>query len=225
MKTSEFRKLIREEVRRVLKEKDSQFEYPLYQYRIGKNVYTLNGKKIYIAAAYYNKDDAMFDLQDIASSPNSKDISKALSNLKTKKEIMQQISQYPDNEEVYLAKVGDPNIDKVILLTPQEVKQIKGKPSQTLGGKVPANTLVLVMDEDNVFSLEKLKGYDGEDYLNLDGPLIPTKDVADYPESQGAASSSQWKAAVAKLGTKYKYYDVLSELSDENCVVAAVPKA
>ena len=218
MKLTEFKKLIREEVRKVLKEED------LFPYHIAKDSYMLNGKKIYIVALYDTKEDAIEAVQNPTDSVYRKAISKGLSNPAIKSKITQQLSQYPDNVEIALAKVGDPNTDKIILLTPREVKQLKGKSAQTLGGTAPANTLLLVMDEDNVFSLEKLKGYDGEDYLNLDGPFIPTKEVANYPQSQGAASSPQWKAAVAKLGNKYNYYDVMSD-GGENCVVAAVPKA
>ena len=140
---------------------------------------------------------------------------------------MKQLNQYPDNVEVVFAKVGDPTTqtsNSFMLLTPKEVKQLKGRSSsKTLGGKAPANTLLLVIDEDNMFSLEKLKEYEGKDYLELDGPFIPAKNVANYPQLQGAAFSPQWKAAVAKLGNKYNYYDVLSD-GGENCVVAAVPK-
>jgi hypothetical protein len=221
MKVSEFRKLIREEVRKVLNERE------LYPYHIGKDVYTLNGKKIYITGWFKTKDDAIDELQDHKNSVNNAEPSwKSLNNSTFKNKILKQLEQYPDNTEVAFAKDDDPTTGSsspFMLLTPEQVKQLKGSSSKTLGGKAPANTLLLVMDEDNVFSLEKLKGYSEKEGLDLDGPSIPAKDVANYPQSQGAASSPKWKAAVAKLGNKYSYYDVMSD-GGENCVVAAVPK-
>jgi hypothetical protein len=213
MKISEFRKLIREEVRKVVNEVE------LYASYDENDLYTVNGKKLFISAAYEDKNDAISDISNIKKSVYRDDL-KALSDPAIKNNTLQQLQKYPDNLAVGIAKVGN----SIKLLTPEEVKQITSKPSaKTLGGKVTNSTLLLVMDEDNVFSLQKLNQYNEKAGLDLDGNLIPTQDVSKYPESQGAASSPKWKAAVSKLGNMYDYYDVLSD-AGENCAVAAVPK-
>ena len=69
MKLTEFKKLIREEVRKVLKEAD------LFPYHIAKDSYMLNGKKIYIVALYDTKEDPVEAVQNPTDSVYRKAVS------------------------------------------------------------------------------------------------------------------------------------------------------
>lgn len=210
MKITEFRKLLREEIQRALKEVEL----------LGDRTYIVNGKKIFVSIVYTAKDDAIEDLSDLKNAFYKEELAPLAKNITLKNKILQQLKKYPDNMDVALAKDGD----SFRLITPEEVKQIVKLPEpKTLRGRVPANTLLLILDEDNIFSLQKLKSYNLKSSLDLSGQLIPTKDVANYPQIQGTTPSPKWKATVAKLGNKYEYYDVLMD-GGENCVVAAVPK-
>ncbi len=91
---------------------------------------------------------------------------------------------------------------------------------------------VLVIDEDGYFMQDELASYDFS--LDLDGPKITAAKAAKFPtESSAWASAPQlaktqngeWLQAIAKLGTKYDYYNVLStEDGTEKAAVAAIPK-
>jgi hypothetical protein len=91
----------------------------------------------------------------------------------------------------------------------------------------------LVIDEDGKFLMQDLMSYGEESDLNMEDPRklsvnkIPnypnTVDAwANAPELQGS-QDAKWKAAVAKLGMAFDYYDVISD-SGENAVIAAIPK-
>lgn len=91
---------------------------------------------------------------------------------------------------------------------------------------------VLVVDEDGYFMQDELAYYDYS--LDLDGPKITAAKAAKLPtESSAWASAPQlaktqnnkWLQAISTLGTKYDYYNVLStEDGTEKAAVAAIPK-
>ena len=81
----------------------------------------------------------------------------------------------------------------------------------------------LVIDEDGNFLMKDLAAYEEESYLNLKSRRnILLNKLPKFPESEGAEPNQKWKQAVAKLGASYDYYDVNSD-GGEQVIIAAVP--
>jgi len=91
----------------------------------------------------------------------------------------------------------------------------------------------LVIDEDGFFMQEDLTSYAQESYLNSEGEQLQNaEEVLNYPNSVAAwqhapeqeqSQNEEWKAAVAKLGNTYDYYEVIGD-GGENAVIAAIPQ-
>ena len=91
----------------------------------------------------------------------------------------------------------------------------------------------LVIDEDGKFLMPDLMSYGEESYLNMEDPTkMSVNKVPNYPNTVDAwanapglskSQDAKWKAAVTKLGTAFDYYDVIMD-GGENAVIAAIPK-
>lgn len=93
----------------------------------------------------------------------------------------------------------------------KSLKEVKGK------------AYALVIDEDGDFLMKDLAAYEEEAYLNLESKRkILLNKLPKFPESEGAEPNQKWKQAVAKLGASYDYYDVNSD-GGEQAIIAAVP--
>lgn len=92
----------------------------------------------------------------------------------------------------------------------KSLKEVKGK------------AYALVIDEDGDFLMKDLAAYAEESYLNLGGGKISPIKLPNFPETIGAAPNQKFKQAVAKLGASYDYYDVLGD-GGEDAIIAAVP--
>ena len=91
----------------------------------------------------------------------------------------------------------------------------------------------LVIDEDGYFMQEDLTTYAEESYLDPEGEQLQgVQQVSNYPSDvdawyhapkQEQSQNEEWKAAVARLGNSYTYYDVIAD-GGENAVIAAIPQ-
>ena len=239
MKASEFKKLIREEIYKALKEATGK-AYALKLMFGPESKFVTRDLKAYAKEHYFDsvgkKLSSNAVLQKLSPSELShwmkKDHPRLSRDRDYAKEAKQLLSKFTSTHDFYdtfeASYSWDGNNDSyghlpVISIIPKGSKPISYAKEQGY---------VLVIDEDGYFMQDELASYDFS--LDLDGPKITAAKAAKLPtESSAWASAPQlaktqngeWLQAISKLGTKYDYYNVLSaEDGTEKAAVAAIPR-
>ncbi len=237
MKASEFRKLIREEVRKVLKEAAEKSSAVLL--RLGSNskiithdlkAYTKdyqffrNGKKMSLSAALQK-----FSPKTLSHWTDQSDLERTRNYAQEAKELLSKFTSTHDFYDAFELTTNINHSKDRYNFIPMVAVVPKGS---KLSDYARDQGYVLVIDEDGYFTQEDLAYYDFS--LDLDGPKITAVKAAKLPTKSNAwadapqlakVENNEWLQAIAKLGTKYDYYNVLSaDDGTEKAAVAAIPR-
>ena len=110
MKTQEFRKLIREEVRRVLKEATAKF-------KVGQTVDDLNGDEPFkVVKVYQNKAAALADLKKTTTPKQFREI---MSDVESMYDNYRPIDSRSDNKPWYILEPVEGGFDDIPYLNPE----------------------------------------------------------------------------------------------------------
>jgi len=230
MKSSEFRKLIREEVRRVLKEAKGMslgLPYPPRGGKIAAAFITVANKLGMKQSPYANKAGAgvagdygfIFEPMDGADG---------------------ELVVIEDGEGVGNKKGNNPSaiiINNPTMKADPKIKELAKKcikqydESKSLN-EVTGKAFALVIDEDGNFMQEDLASYFEETAGYEEPTKLTAAKVAKFPTEYDAfanapelakAENAKWVKAVAALNATCDFYDVLGD-GGENAFIAAVPK-
>jgi len=230
MKSSEFRKLIREEVRRVLKEAKGMslgLPYPPRGGKIAAAFITVANKLGMKQSPYANKAGAgvagdygfIFEPMDGADG---------------------ELVVIEDGEGVGNKKGNNPSaiiINNPTMKADPKIKELAKKcikqydESKSLN-EVDGKAFALVIDEDGNFMQEDLASYFEETAGYEEPTKLTAAKVAKFPTEYDAfanapelakAENAKWVKAVAALNATCDFYDVLGD-GGENAFIAAVPK-
>lgn len=239
MIATKLRKLIREEIHKVLREATGK-AYALKLMFGPESKFVTRDLKAYAKEHYFDSVGKKLSLNAVLQKLNPKELSYWMREEQPRlsrkrdyaKEAKQLLSKFTSTHDFY--DTFDPSYSQdgnnefyghlpVISIIPKDNKPIS---------YARERGYVLVIDEDGYFMQDELASYDYS--LDLDGPKITAAKAAKFPtESSAWASAPQlaktqngeWLQAIAKLGTKHDYYNVLSaEDGTEKAAVAAIPK-
>lgn len=240
MIATKLRKLIREEIYKVLKEATGK-AYALKLMLGPESKFVTQDLKAYAKEHYFDSVGKKLSLNVVLQKLSPSELSHWMEQDPPRlsrgrdyaKEAKQLLSKFTSTHDFYdtfeeNGYAWDGNNDSyghlpVISIIPKGSKPISYAEDQGY---------VLVIDEDGYFTQDDLAYY--EFSLDLDGPKITAAKAAKLPtESSAWASAPQlaktqngeWLQAITKLGTKYDYYNVLStEDGTEKAAVAAIPR-
>ena len=231
MQLGQFKKLLREEVRKALQEVAAEKAYALViQQKDG--AVTTQDLKAYAKDYYYNQDGEKITLRKVLekTSPRGmhdffypREYSTWNPNFPYSENAKKQLSKLSSTHDFY------DTFDFVIYrgFIPLVAAIPKGKTPTDYG---PDRAYVLFVDEDGYFKQDQLRFFEGS--VNSNAKKIAADKAAKLPTEVDAwistpqlakAENKEWIQAIAKLGTDYDYYDALSD-GTEKVLVAAVPK-
>ena len=237
MIVTKLRKLIREEIHRVLKEAAGESSAVILRLDSNSKIIThdlktytkdyqffRNGKKILLSAALQK-----FSPKTLSHWTNQDRLERTRNYAQEAKELLSKFAPTHDFYDAFeLTTTTNYSKDRFSFV-PMVAVIPKGS---KLSDYAKDQGYVLVIDEDGYFTQDDLAYY--EFSLDLDGPKITAAEAAKLPTESSAwadapqlakTKNKEWLQAISKLGTKYDYYNVLSaDDGTEKAAIAAIPR-